>query len=433
MQADLVPTGKHAASHGNSPVGQFFVNFQLLADKNKEQAAILFGMLFTLVIWIFSALSLLMAAIFYITFLWHHIRDGSLSRYCRRKIDTRLHKIVMIRVNRALDKDSRVRAKQEAKGARMGPQGDFKRQPTVPTVPVLDNESPQEVKPLALQMDPMNTPSDPYPLSKENIQREPTVPDVLATSRRPQLPSRSTTQSSAQSNMSYADNTPLIGSAAPTGYGPPGSYRAPPTSSHGHRSNSYDPSHRPIGGPSQSIQKPVEFRPQGEILLSQHMDSDEAIPLRYAPSQPIQNRKPIPQPTPSHLIGRSAGPPGNNQGYRQEYEMQSRPPGARMTGPSPRNGGYVAFNPPNQGHGAVPQNGHPPKHFTRGPHLVGSHPEPPRRSGTAPIPTASYNDELYDAYGGSWQEPQTTTLPPRPATAGPGGWNRPGRPMPPRY
>ena len=434
MQADLVPTGKHAASHGNSPAGQFFVNFQILADGNKEQAAILFGMLFTLVIWIFSALSLLMATIFYITFLWHHIRDGSLSRYCRRKIDTRLHKIVMIRVNRALEKDSRVRGKQEAKGVRVGPQGDFKRQPTIPTVPVLDNESPQEIKSMSSPIDQLNTaPSDPFPLSPEHLHREPTVPDVLTATRRPQPPSRSTTQSSAQSNMSYTDNAPLIGAAAPLGRGPPESRCVLPRSNHDRGSDSYGMSDQGMGRLPLGTQNPMQTKPGEGAISPQHLYSSEPTPPTFPSSQPFQNRRPAPPSMPFHPMGRSEFPPSIDHGNRQEYEMQPQPSGARVVGRPPRNGGYVAFKPPNQGRGA---GYHPPRHFTQKPpprNLIGSCSGPPQRSGTAPIPTASYNDDLYDAYGGSWQEPQATGLPVRPATAGPGAWNGSRRAMPPRY
>ena len=444
MQADLVPTGQHAAKDGHSPVAQFFVNLQILADKNNEQAAILFGMLFTLIIWIFSALSLFMAAIFYITFLWHHIRDGSLSRYCRRKIDTRLHKIVMVRVNRALEKDSMKRAKQEARGVRVGtPQGDFKRQPTVP---VLATEAPQKVEPLSKQTTQTNPslPDSDRPTranSIDDLHREPTVPDVFVGTQRPQPPSRSTTQSSAQSNFSYADNAPLMSSAAPLGYGPPGSRRTPARTNSDHQSQNYRPPDRGGIGTSQGTQRSfASSASQAGPLSRQNTDLSGETMSGFLPPKPPQARKPIPQNT-SFDSGRPPGQPGINRRPIQEYEMQSQHPGAGMKRPPPRNGGYVAFNPKDQSRGAPALSGSlPARNFTQPPrppafNHFGSNPGPPQRSGTAPIQQAPLynNDDLYDAYGGSWQEPQANPIPPRPATAGPGGWNGPRRPMPPRY
>lgn len=74
MQADLVPTGQHSASDGHTPIVQFFVNVQILANKDREQAAILFGMLFTLIIWLFSALSRELSFPIHYSLLYHVLR-----------------------------------------------------------------------------------------------------------------------------------------------------------------------------------------------------------------------------------------------------------------------------------------------------------------------------------------------------------------------
>lgn len=445
MQADLVPTGQHAAKKGNSPVGQFFVNFSILASKNKEQAAILLGMLFTLIIWIFSALSLMMAVIFYIAFLWHHIRDGSLSRYCRRKIDKRLHKIVMIRVNRALEKDNKGRGRQAAKGMRVGtPQGDFKRQPTVP---VLDTEGHQEIKPISRQTTQINTTSpDPHPplydSSTDALRREPTVPDVSTNSVRSQPPSRSTTHSSAQSSISYSDNAPLISSAAPLGYGPSVSNHAPARINSERAAPSYMPPNHGVTGASQSMQRP--FGPS--TLRSgppprQGTDLNRGVVASGFPhSQPPQGRKPMPLNGPFNPMGPPRGQRGISRRPLQEFEMQSQPAGGGVDRQPPNYSNYVAFNPNNLNRGSAPLAGPlPARNFTqpqRPPptNYFGSNHGPPQRSGTAPIRhVTSHNDDLYEAYGGSWQEPQATILPPRPATAGPGRGTAPQRPPNPRF
>ncbi|KAK5987897.1 Low affinity K(+) transporter 1 [Cladobotryum mycophilum] len=88
---------------GGSITG-FFDNIGLLAREDFRQAAILSGMLFTLVIWIFSALYLITAVFFYILFLFHWIpkSDGGLTAYCERKINKALLRIVTKHVNKAL-------------------------------------------------------------------------------------------------------------------------------------------------------------------------------------------------------------------------------------------------------------------------------------------------------------------------------------------
>lgn len=107
MQLNLIPEGEHAATDGRAPVLQFFVNVGILADSSPEQAVILFGMLFTLIIWVISAISLLIAVVLYLLFLFHHIpsADGGLSGYCRRKINGRMEKIVKVKVDKALKKE----------------------------------------------------------------------------------------------------------------------------------------------------------------------------------------------------------------------------------------------------------------------------------------------------------------------------------------
>jgi len=106
-----------AATQGEPPLEQLFLNIQALADENLQQVIILGSMLFTLVIWIFSALCLLIAGILYLVFLWHYIpqRDGRLRIYCRRKIDRRLERIVRDKVRDAIEEENRLKEKEEKK------------------------------------------------------------------------------------------------------------------------------------------------------------------------------------------------------------------------------------------------------------------------------------------------------------------------------
>ena len=240
----MIPQGANKANDGHSPVVQFFVNIQILANQNKQQAAILFGMLYTLIVWVFSAFSLAAAILCYILFLWHHIpsADGGLSEYCRRKIDKRLHKIVMNTVNTALAKEDKKRALNDL--AKVGVAGtatsDVKRQPTVPnldsetepSIPTLSRQTTQDLaSPFGTRPDSpfAARPASPFGMrpstpsstvrSASALGRDPTVPGVLGNGRRPQAPSRQTTNTSMNSDASYASDAPLMTQAGEMGYG----------------------------------------------------------------------------------------------------------------------------------------------------------------------------------------------------------------------
>lgn len=237
MQADLVPTGEHKASDGHSPIVQFFINIQVLATHNREQVAILFGMLFTLIVWVFSALSLFVAVLFYLLFLCHHIPniDRGLSNYCRRKIDSRLHKIVGVKVNRALAKVNTDRTGHEASATIDGKMpAQIARQPTLPILDTKPDEKFQHRPPLSRQTTQTTVP--PYfsrqpSCTSDHPSRipygEPAILEKFPFPRRPLPPSRSTTQSSAFSIASYTYHAPLMGEGAEMGYTPPSPSYAP--------------------------------------------------------------------------------------------------------------------------------------------------------------------------------------------------------------
>ncbi|RYO75516.1 hypothetical protein DL764_010399 [Monosporascus ibericus] len=71
-------------------------------------------MLFTLVVWAFTAIFLLVAVLFYVFFLWHYIpkQDGGLKGYCERKVNKRLKGIVMTKVNKAIAKEEERQQKE---------------------------------------------------------------------------------------------------------------------------------------------------------------------------------------------------------------------------------------------------------------------------------------------------------------------------------
>ncbi|KAJ5646852.1 hypothetical protein N7490_003224 [Penicillium lividum] len=209
MKLDLLPGGKNTTSDDNSSaILQFFNNIKILAEDNNLQAVVLFGMLFTLIIWVLSVLKLASAVILYLIFLFHHIpaEDGSLKAYCRRKISTRLTAIVRRKVDKALAKGLQL---QDRVPTRPGlATADSK--PTLPTIDM--NKTPVVT---TLSRSTTETTLPPYTRSNSTrTERMPTLPN-LEMDIKPPL-TRTTTKSSAIST----DSAPLTANAAPMGYSP---------------------------------------------------------------------------------------------------------------------------------------------------------------------------------------------------------------------
>ncbi|MCJ1309704.1 hypothetical protein MMC25_003364 [Agyrium rufum] len=259
MQLNLIPEGDHSGDH--PAVIQFFLNLQALSQKNPEQAAIYFGMLFTLIIWVFAALSFISAVVFYVVFLWHHIpsSDGGLTGFCKRKIDSRLQKIVAVKVTKALQIDTWTTKKKDVwKGPEVQ---ELKRQPTVPNLetasgdklphmPMLDRNDTTTTLPLYTSRagSPNEEPMPP-------LYRQPTLPEVSPMSDRPMFPSRSATQSSAVSKMSSRSNASLMGDAQPMGFGDPGRHEPSRMGSERSLSSNRPPVNRSMTGASQYSQR----------------------------------------------------------------------------------------------------------------------------------------------------------------------------------
>lgn len=225
-EANFIPTGEHSAPEGESPVIQFWKNVGVLAEEDQLQAAIIFGMLWTCLIWIISFVSLAVSVVLYLLFLWHHIPSdaGGLSGYCRTKINRRMERIVKTKVDKALKKENEIRARQEARAFREGIK-DFKRQPTLPDVatgstsslPSLSRQTTMTTLPEYTSRPGTAQPSDdalpPMPLP-------PTPIDSVSMKSRPGHPSRHVTSLSSTSWSSYNSNAPLMGSAGDMSYSP---------------------------------------------------------------------------------------------------------------------------------------------------------------------------------------------------------------------
>ncbi|KOS23123.1 putative vacuolar membrane protein [Escovopsis weberi] len=121
-------------------ISSFFQKLELLAEQDPRQAAILSGMLFTLVVWVFSVLYLLMAVCFYVFFLFHWIpkSDGGLTGYCERKVNKALLRIVTKHVNRALAKGHADRMRAALNGEKLA---DY----LETAVPTLPNGNPGQI------------------------------------------------------------------------------------------------------------------------------------------------------------------------------------------------------------------------------------------------------------------------------------------------
>lgn len=210
MQMDLLPGGENAEKSSDKPAAvQFFENVRILAVNNNLRAVVLIGMLFTLVVWVLSVIKLIIAIALYLIFLFHHIpsRDGTLTAYCRRKINTRVMRVVKQKVNKAL-----------AKGVVL--QDRAPTQPNVgsdmrPTLPTVNKEDKEPIVTTISRTTTQNTlPTYGSRPGTAAPDRNPTLPD-LAWSDDEQTLGRTATESSA-----YSESAALAGNPATSGFSP---------------------------------------------------------------------------------------------------------------------------------------------------------------------------------------------------------------------
>ena len=215
-----------------SNIEQFWANLQHLFNENNFQALTMCAMLFTLIIWVISALSLLISLILYLVFLWHYIpqQDGRLKVYCRRKIDRRLEKIVEAKIKAAIEEEEKrtrkaeKRAEQKAeivrkKTGELPPERPIKftRQPTLPVVPITPDPAKEDKLPEhALVRQGTSSTVSTLPLYSS---RPPTRNDHPRLESHPSqrsmhsarpMPSRTVTQSSGFPTPNYEMDAPLL-------------------------------------------------------------------------------------------------------------------------------------------------------------------------------------------------------------------------------
>lgn len=463
MQADFLPTGDHAASKGTSPIVQFFLNVKALYQEDQEQAIVIFTMLFTMIIFVFSALSLLMAILFFITFLWHYIpqSDGRLSIYCGRKVDKRLEKIVEKKVKAALEEQEYKRKKAEARAAKKNEKLDMPAQPertaTLPNIGAFDDEKSafglsrqdtQTTLPLYTSRPSTRDETRPPPPPGE-LCRQPTLPDVGMPQDRPSMPMRSATQASTMSNRSYASNAPLLYNADDMGYDsrPASPVKSIPPirqmSSSGYRPQPARSATTSSFGSQPSFPPPGPVRSNTGFSFATTADRNplsragSAMDHSYGPptrANTLETFTSIPE-QPSREISRansqassaysSQQPPRlvSRASFNRPFSQADRPHTAlrnnstsSIARPQPSTGQqqkYIAFNPgANRAPSAPPRiNPGPQRQITTTtPALYGSYashdeesfrPAPMQRSVTAPPPMPGSYDDILDDYGES--------------------------------
>jgi hypothetical protein len=347
----------------------FFKKLQYLAQNNPmQQTLILSGMLFTLIIWVIGFLSLLLAVLFYVFFLWGYIprSDGGLSGYCERKINKRLMAIVQTKINKAMADDERKRRKAEVKAAKKtGEKTPITARPTLPDV----SDDKLAEMPTLMRTETMTT----LP-QYESRPGTPGAFELNSLDQKRPMASRTATQSSA---ATYSSRTGLLNGAAEPGYG-----RASPAPTLPSVDlNEYPPpartgtagSNRSFGGP-QPYRNPSEgSRLNQTYTASPASYSAAAFP---APSrQTTANSYPRPPAPGSFDSGRST-PNGSRGAFGDDYATRS-------TSPAPS--GYSSHTV--QSGGPMSPQGYPSRSATgpippRGP----PGPYPPQRNLTGPLP-----------------------------------------------
>ncbi|KAJ5991202.1 hypothetical protein N7522_011409 [Penicillium canescens] len=375
MQMDLLPGGKNAAQDdGSSGASQFFNNVKILAEDNNLQAVVLFGMLFTLVIWVLSVLKLISAIVLYLIFLFHHIpaEDGTLSTYCRRKVGQRLKRIVHRKNNKALAKGLKLQNRTPTQPSLVS--SDSK-----PTLPSIAGDKAPAFSVTTLSRSTTATTLPPYTRSNSAAipEHNPTLPNLDFDTKPPLV--RTTTQSSAMS-----ESASLTGNAATMGYSPldrqnspappvpPLPSNVPPrlNTSHSRPYQTFTPAPdytSPDAAQSDDYfhrsHTPAHYDPYGPSRDIYAEDNYEAHESPYYAQDPYSARSYTPASTGATTApyGRSMTPASYRPTPPPQTQTPVQPPPRTYTPmtsttPAPQNGGYAAFNPPMPTQTPQPQN-----------------------------------------------------------------------------
>lgn len=356
----------------------FFEKLKTLAEEDYRQTLILSGMCFTLIVWVFSALYLISAVLFYVFFLFHWLpsADGGLSGYCVRKVNKALLKIVTQKVNKALAKGQTDRWKAAMNGEKEYQHPDA-------SLPTLPNLGPVSTHGDALPPMPMLGRSETAPLPPYSSRPgTPATIEMNALDRIRPLQSRTNTGASVSS---YSSRAPLVGAAAAFGYGRTGSpapslpdidLKAPlprPSTANSQRSLASRPGMGHLNSNSNGI-----FR--------QHMTQSPA------PTEMGSMRS----------YGPPMGPPPTSQST-DNYGQPAHYDNFNQQGPPSRQ--YDSFNRNQQSSPAPSASGFRPPPMTRSatgqfpPGGPSHHPRPLHRNLTGPIPPRGPAGDYFDRSG----------------------------------
>ncbi|KAI0204564.1 hypothetical protein F4808DRAFT_448723 [Astrocystis sublimbata] len=321
------------SSSFESTIGGFFSNIKALAGENTRQAVILSGMLFTLVIWVFSFLFLLAGILFYVFFLWHYIprQDGGLHGYCERKANKRLKSIVTKKINKALAKEDLKWTKTQGKatdsaGGSLGPE----RQATLPLFMDVEKGDALPEMPMLNRNDTMAT-LPAYTSRPGSIGSM----ELGALDQKRPIPSRQATNATTISNASYSSRAPLVASAAEMGFDRSAS---PAPSLPNLDYNAYQgPPRLGMTGPNGSFDRlpPMNaLRSQNTLPSMPERARSPASPysMNGRPASPYSMNG---RASPSHPFAEGRSIAGPSPATTQPAQQQRYPPQRNMTAPQP--------------------------------------------------------------------------------------------------
>lgn len=350
-----------------------FDKIKVLAQQDYQQALILSGMLFTLIIWVFSALSFILAVLFFVFFLWGWIprEDGGLSGYCERKISKRLMKIVSTKVDAALADQERQRKKAELKAAKKtGALPPEERKATLPTF-MSEGDDKLPDMPMLSRMDTEST----LPVYTS---RPGTPKDGFELNQMRPMPNRTETTSTASSRA------PLLAAGAGMGQASP----SLPSPAYGPTRNGTMSSMRSPMGPPQLTRVQTNASNYSGSTLHRTQTSNSSFSASY--TQSPEGEYPMPQTMRSPTS--TTGP----------YGMPPRSTPAPSLNRTPTNNSYFSGN-----HPQSPGSDYPMPQIVRSPTStsMGSYGMPPR---STPAPRGPYDD-----YGRSASPAPSRPMPPR--------------------
>lgn len=200
----------------------------MIETGNKQETVVYFTMLFSLVIWVIAALGIIISCVLYIFFLWHYIprSDGSLTNYCRRKVETRLARIVGKKMKKAIEKEDQKRKAEEQKAMK---KGTFNSTSSKPTLPSLFGKEDDGASIYGIQRsDTFSTVATLPPYSSNAPSRTNTVVtnNSAGVARKPTLPTLNERPGPGRagtnySTSSYGSNAPLLNQASDMGMASP--------------------------------------------------------------------------------------------------------------------------------------------------------------------------------------------------------------------